>query len=305
MSDAIAIVQLSDTHFLEPGADPEGGFAYDTGAAFDAVFDQIASESGTDDLDLVVVTGDVADHGRAEQYRRAAEAFSRFDVPVNVCPGNHDFDDPFQAGMARPNVNTSRVIEIGNWAFVFVDSNAGAAVADAHGGWIDPPGEERLHLNGSLGAREADWVRRMCEATTAEHVFVWLHHPPAPTVPLSFDATYADEWRALVSGLTKLRGFGGGHTHVPTDYVFEEHPVFVAPSFKNNFSMEPREWLPPGYRTYRFEPNGGVTSEARFVEADERWPRRPFGRLLHSLFMGEISHAELNDIIDRKTAAGG
>ena len=30
----IRIGQLSDTHFLEDGAEPEGGFAYDTGAAF-------------------------------------------------------------------------------------------------------------------------------------------------------------------------------------------------------------------------------------------------------------------------------
>ena len=33
----VRVAQLSDTHFLEPGLDPEGGHGYDTLAAFDAV----------------------------------------------------------------------------------------------------------------------------------------------------------------------------------------------------------------------------------------------------------------------------
>ncbi len=305
MSGIVRIAQLSDTHFLAPGEEPEGGQAYDTSAAFEAVYDHIRDTTVDTPLDMVVVTGDVADHGRDAQYRRAADAFSRFNVPVNVCPGNHDFDDQFRAGIARPNVNTSRVIEAGAWAFVFVDSNDGATVQNEHGVWVDPPGEDRLHVNGSLGVREADWVRRICDATTAEHVFIWLHHPPAATLPLCQDADYTAEWQALVPDVVKLRGFAGGHTHVATDYEFEGHPVFVAPAFKNNFSMEPRQWLPPGYRTFEFHPDGSVTSDVHYVEPDERWPIRPFGRLLHSLFMGDINYEEMREIISRKAADGG
>ena len=303
MSGIVRIAQLSDTHFLEVGEEPEGGQAYDTAAAFEAVYDHMADLATDEPFDMIVVTGDVADHGRDGQYRRAADAFSRFDVPVNVCPGNHDFDDAFRAGIARPNVNTSRVVEVGPWAFVFVDSNDGATVQNKHGVWVDPPGEDRLHTNGSLGQREADWIRRICEATTAEHVFIWLHHPPGPTLPLCQDAGYLAEWQALVPDVAKLRGFGGGHTHVPTEYEFEGHPVFVSPSFKNNFSIEPQQWLPPGYRTYEFHPDGTVTSEVQLVPEDDRWPIRPFGRLLKSLFMGEVNYDQMREIVARKAAA--
>ncbi len=103
MNDTIRILQLSDTHFLEDGAAPEGAAAYNTDEAFDAVFRHIGEH---DDLDLVVVTGDVADHGRRPQYRKAAEAFSRFSVAVNVIPGNHDQEAVFTASMARPSVST-------------------------------------------------------------------------------------------------------------------------------------------------------------------------------------------------------
>ncbi len=298
MSDVIRIVQLSDTHFLEPGAEPEGGHSYHTGEAFDTVLAHLGDHAH---LDLVVVTGDVADHGRAEQYRLAANAFGRFQTPVNACPGNHDADAAFGVGMGRPRLSTSRVIEIGNWAFLFVDSSAGMMQTDQHGLHVDPPGDERLHTNGRLGAREAAWVRAMCGSTQAEHVFVWLHHPPDVPIPLCHDEDYASEWHALLGDLPMVRGLGGGPTHIPATYELLGRPVFVAPSLKNNFSLEDRTWLPPGYRTYDFASDGSVTSEVHLVD-DDRWPRRPFGRALHGLFMGKLSYADLDEIAARRSA---
>ncbi len=298
----IRVAQLSDTHFLEDGEEAEGGAAYDTDAAFEAVYDSMRDLE--DDLDLVVVTGDVADHGRAGQYRKAAEAFNRFAVPVNACPGNHDFVTPFSAGIGRLGVSTSRVIEIGDWAFVFVDSSAGVMSPDSSGLTVDPPGETRLHNNGNLGAAEAAWVRQICESVTVPHVFIWLHHPPGPPLPLCYDEDYAAEWRAVVPDLPNLRGMAGGHTHVPDHYEFEGVPVFVAGSFKNSFSMEPQQWLPPAYRTYVFSDDGTVTSENHFAaDNDELWPRRPFGRTLKSLFMGEINYDQLREIVAQRQAA--
>jgi hypothetical protein len=78
----------------------------------------------------------------------------------------------------------------------------------------------------------------------------------------------------------------------------------VSPSLKNNFSMDPQTWLPPGYRTYEFMVDGSITSEVQLVD-DERWPRRPFGRLLGSLFNGEITFSELDEIIARRSGVEG
>ncbi len=299
MTGTVHILQLSDTHFLEDGVDPEGGAAYDTSEAFDAVLGHIGDHGH---LDMVVVTGDVADHGGAAEYRKAAEAFSQFQVPVNVCPGNHDFDAVFAAGMARPGISTSRVIEVGSWAFLFVDSSAGTMLDQDNGLRIDPPGTDRLRTHGSLGARETAWVHQMCETTSAEHVFVWLHHPPQPPVPMCRDDAYAAEWHAILNAHTKIRGLGGGHTHIPDDYELMGRPVFVSPSFKNNFFLDPQTWLPPGYRTYEFAADGSIASEVQLVD-DERWPRHPFGSLLGSLFNGEITFSELDEIIARRSAA--
>lgn len=296
-TDTIDVVQLSDTHFLEDGAPPEGGFAYDTSDAFEAVRGHVAA---TGVPDLVVVTGDVADHGRADQYRQAADAFSSLDAPVNVCPGNHDQDATFTTAIGRRTVSTSRAIEIGNWCFLFVDSNAGVMIAHESGRFVDPAEyDDRLHGNGSLGMREASWIRDACAATAAEHVFIWLHHPPGAPVGLSRDHDYDAEWRNLVGDLAKLRGMGGGHTHVPDHYEFEGCEVFVCPALKNNFDLDAKTMLPPGYRRYRFSPDGTISGHVELID-DVRWPRNPLGRAVMSLLHGELSWHEFDAIVARK-----
>ncbi|MFK7916601.1 MAG: metallophosphoesterase [Ilumatobacter sp.] len=295
----IRVAQLSDTHFLEQDADAEGGFAYDTAAAFDAVRTHIEQ---LDSLDMVAVTGDIADHGRPAQYRRAADAFATLPAPVNVCPGNHDQDQAFALGMAAPTVGTSRAMEIGNWCFLFVDSNAGMMIPDDSGRLVDPDRyEDRLHANGSLGDREAAWIAAMCAATEAEHVFIWLHHPPDAPVGLTEDAAYAAEWHALIETLPNVRGLGAGHTHVPADYVLGNRPVFVCPALKNNFDLANKTLLPPGYRTYEFASDGTIQSEVHLMDGDE-WPRHPIGRSVVALLNGELTWDQFDEILARRNA---
>ena len=93
-----------------------------------------------------------------------------------MIPGNHDQDAVFTSSMARPSVSTSRVIEVGAWAFLFVDSSAGNFVIDAAGRAVDPPEyADRLHSDGSLGTAEASWIRDMVSQAEADHVFIWVH----------------------------------------------------------------------------------------------------------------------------------
>lgn len=273
--------------------------AYDTSVAFDRVFADIV---GARQVDHVVVTGDVADHGRAAQYEVAAEALARFDVDVLVCPGNHDMDEPFRDGFVQDNISVSRVVELGSWAFLFADSSSGMMVPGDDGQLIDPPGETRLHSNGSFSAAEANWVRDACAATNAEHVFVWLHHPPGVEGHFQSNTEFTQLWTELLTENTAIRGLGAGHLHMPVQWDLADRPVFLAPSLKNNFSLEDDTWLPPGYRTYEFAADGTVTSKVHFVDDEELWPRHPLGRALRALFTGELSFEELAEIVARRQA---
>ncbi|MFN3217424.1 MAG: metallophosphoesterase family protein [Acidimicrobiales bacterium] len=292
-------MQLSDTHFLERGLEAEGGGAYDTSLAFEHVLEHLGDH---DHYDFVAVTGDIADHGRPAQYELAAAALRRLQADVKVCPGNHDADEALRAHLDGADISMPRVVELGAWAFLFVDSNAGVMEPDDSGRLVDPPGDARLHNDGVLADAEADWVRDACSRTAADHVFIWVHHPPSHDLPaLSRNAPYTEAWRALLADLPAVRGLGGGHTHVPAEYDLDGRPVIVAPSFKNNFDLEAAIWLPPGYRTYAFAPDGSVTSEVHLLEHhDEHWPQRRMGRAIKALFAGELTHAELAEIAARR-----
>ena len=249
-----------------------------------------------------MVTGDVADHGRPAQYRKAANSFGQLGSPVNVCPGNHDRDADFSAVLGRPSVSLSRSIRVGNWQFLFVDSSTGTMISDETGRLVDTGNpQDRLHSNGTLGDQEKSWLRSMCATSDADHIFIWLHHPPDPPIKLVEDLPYADEWGQLLTELPNVRGFGAGHTHVPNDYDFGGRPVFVGPSLKNNFDLAAKMTLPPGYRTYEFAPDGGITSDLHLID-DSRWPRLRLGRAIMSLFNGELTHEELRAIAARKAA---
>lgn len=296
MAEPLRVAQLSDTHFIEVGGEPEGLGAYDTALAFERVFADMDQ-----DIDHLVVTGDVADHGRAEQYDVAAKAFGRFDVDVMVCAGNHDFEVPFRDRLVGSNIAIPPVVEREGWAFLFVDSASGEMIPGA-GGPEDPPHPQRLHSNGSLSASEVDRIRTAARDTEADHLFVWLHHPPAPDENYMANAAYNAQWRELLADIPTIRGLGAGHLHLPVDWDFSGRPVFVGPSLKNNFSLEDDTWLPPGYRTYAFHADGTVESQLHLVDDESLWPRQPLGRALRSLFSGELTFDELYEIVARREA---
>lgn len=294
----IRIGQLSDTHFLSQGEDPEGGFGYDIDAAFDAVLGDMEHKHAVLPFDLVVVTGDVADHGRPDQYQVAGKALQRVPAPVVVTPGNHDQDATFTAGMGT----TPRVIELENWCFLLVDSNSGVMLDDGNGGRVDPDYNERLWGNGSLSTAEAAWINEACAATEADHVFVWLHHPVGTdNGAVSQSNAYEDEWREVLAANPMIRGLGAGHTHMPTIVDFAGRSVHVCPSLKTNFDAEITVMLPPGWLSYFFEPDGTFGSEVHLVDGDA-WPRRSLPRSVAALLRGDISHAEFDAIVARKTA---
>jgi 3',5'-cyclic AMP phosphodiesterase CpdA len=280
------VTQLSDTHFSTPGNRSHGGFGYDTDAAYLAAFDQAFGEGGTE---LAVVTGDVADHGRPDEYRVAIEALGRIPVPTNVLPGNHDFDTPLRASVPRPGLTMDRNQRVGPWLFLFADSNHLGRQADETGRLVDI--EDRIEAQASLGPAEMAWIGDTIEASDADHVFVWLHHPPG--FPGSYGSPVLDEEAtALVEAHPSIRGFGAGHVHSDPVVEIANRPVFICPALTINFDFENWTTLPPGYRTYRFGDDGSIDSECHLLD-DARWPRIELPEVVIRHFKGELGWEEL------------
>ena len=87
------IAQLSDLHVCEAGRLANG--VVDTNAFAAHAF--AALRAAPNRPDLVLLTGDLVEAGRPEQYRNFADLMQRLPAPVFAIPGNHDARDAMRA----------------------------------------------------------------------------------------------------------------------------------------------------------------------------------------------------------------
>lgn len=145
------VAQVSDTHFGNDVQDPAGRVT--------AVMDHLLAMRPRPDV--LVVTGDVADHGLAHEYAEARAWLDRWPGPVAVCPGNHDVRTAYVEGLG---VESRAVVEHGGFLFVMLDS------------LIDAVAGERVD-EGRLGEGQLAWLDARLGESDAP-AFVCLHHPP-------------------------------------------------------------------------------------------------------------------------------
>jgi 3',5'-cyclic-AMP phosphodiesterase len=105
----IVIAHVSDNHFGNEEQEPTARNA--------AVMDHLLAMDPRPDV--LVVSGDVADHGLPEEYAAARAWLDRWDGPLAVCPGNHDVRSAFVAGLG---IETRTVVEAAGSRFVLLDS---------------------------------------------------------------------------------------------------------------------------------------------------------------------------------------
>lgn len=90
-----SFIQITDTHIVG-----HGELAYgrsDTATALETAIATInAKRSMLGDVDCVIVTGDLTDHGTAQEYDRFAAIMGGLDLPWLAVPGNHDRRAPMR-----------------------------------------------------------------------------------------------------------------------------------------------------------------------------------------------------------------
>jgi 3',5'-cyclic-AMP phosphodiesterase len=277
----IRVTQFSDCHFTTSTEPTYGGLGYNTTEAWGAIFAHAFAQLLPD---VVVVTGDIADRGRAEEYELARTLLQRIPVPVNVVIGNHDQNDTFNA-----HLSIAPSQQFGDWLFIFADSNFDGREIAPDGSLRDR--SDRIMASGELGKAELARIEHEIHANDAAHVFVWLHHPPL--APGRYSAPiYDDELAGLLRRHPRIRGIAGGHMHTDTVDELESRPVFTCPAFTINVDLLTGEAQPPGYRTYEFEADGTVRSTCHFVD-DPRWPRAKLPEAVGSYWRGEASWNEM------------
>lgn len=217
-SDPVAshtIVHLSDPHFLAGGERLIG--RVDVEANLARMLEAVAAAAPQPDA--IVITGDLADLGEPDAYRRLKAmlepAAERLGAPLVWVAGNHDERPALRAellGLAPTEDPVTGVWDLGGLRLIALDSSVP--------GWH----------HGEVDAAQLEWLGQLL-AEPAEHgTLLAVHHPPLPShIPLFgiLELQNQDELAGAIAG-SDVRGILAGHLHFSSHGTFAGVPVHVA-----------------------------------------------------------------------------
>lgn len=173
-----------------------------------------------DKIDALVITGDLTNDGRPEQYELLRALLSPLKMPCYLVPGNHDEIEEFRTAFAdQAWMPTSGSID-----YVIDDHEVRLIGLDST--------QEGRH-DGEFFAAQAAWLDATLAAWPDVPTFIFLHHPPFLTHLWLFDAirlTGAELLRDVVARHSQVRQIVAGHVHRPVSTVWGTTQLTTAPS---------------------------------------------------------------------------
>jgi 3',5'-cyclic AMP phosphodiesterase CpdA len=209
------IVHISDTHFLAESKLLYG--TVDTDATLVQALAQL--ESSGMHPEALVFTGDIADLGEEDAYRRirgiVEPAAERLGARVIWVMGNHDDRARMRADLLDESPLTDPVVvslRLGGLRLIALDTSV--------------PG----YHHGALSSEQLSWLENELATPAPEGTVIALHHPPIPTtvalMPI-LELQRQQELADVIRG-TDVRAILGGHLHYSTTSMFAGVPVSVA-----------------------------------------------------------------------------
>ncbi len=211
------IAQVTDTHIM-----PEGRLAYgkiDSAAALDRC---VAHVNILDPRpDLVLLTGDLADLGRAEEYGLLSELLAPLAMPFFLIPGNHDDRGNLRAAFPRHGYLRQDAeflhYTLDDWPLRLIGLDSVV------------PGEP----GGHLCERRLAWLEARLSEGPERPTLLFVHHPPFLTGIKNMDAMNLANGNALGKLLERhpqVIRLIAGHVHRPIETTWSGIGASIAPS---------------------------------------------------------------------------
>lgn len=227
--------------------------------------------------DAVVVTGDLVDLGRADEYGLLRELLSQLAPPLYLLPGNHDEREALRA--AFPDHDYLRQWE--PFVQYVIDEHPVRLVAlDTN---VPSRGE------GRLCSERLAWLDRTL-AQSRRPTVVALHHPPFATGIGHMDRISLEGAQALeqvVARHAHVERVIAGHLHRPITVRFGGTVASTCPSPAHQVALDLDEnaadnyvMEPPAYQLHRWDGSMLVTHTAYVGEFDGPYPFRVKGKLI-------------------------
>lgn len=222
------IAHLSDPHLCPPGQLYQS--ILDTTPRFAEALARAASFAP----DLLLLSGDLTEHGDAESYALARRLLETVRCPILAIPGNHDDRAGFRAGLSGlptlvtlPTTGPLHAVADGPVRVIGLD----VTVRGDHPGQVTPD--------------HADWLDRTLSSAPDTPALLVTHQPPYPT-----GIGFIDDYRCFGEGLLaatlsnhpQVIRLLAGHVHRFTLSEFAGRPALTAPSTATSIALR----LAPG-----------------------------------------------------------
>lgn len=209
------IIHVSDPHFLAGGS--RLGGRYDVESNFARTLDAIRNVHPHPAA--IVITGDLADLGEPDAYRRLRTAVepvaSELGAPVVWVAGNHDERPALREGLLDQEPSQDPIT--GVWD---LDGLRLIALDTSVPGWH----------HGDLDDGQLAWLADVLREPAPHGTLLAMHHPPLPShVPLFdiLELRHQDELAEVIRG-SDVRGILAGHLHYSAHGTFAGVPVSVS-----------------------------------------------------------------------------
>jgi 3',5'-cyclic-AMP phosphodiesterase len=245
----LVVAHVSDSHFGNEVRDPSDRSA--------VVMDHLLALDPRPDV--LVLSGDVADHGLAEEYAAARAWLDGWPGPLAVCPGNHDVREAFVEGLG---VQPRSVVEVAGHRLVLLDS-----LVDAVDG--------RRVDEGRLGEEQLDWLDARLAESAAPAIVV-LHHPPLTIgVSLMDPIRLADgaDLEPVIRRHPHVMAVLVGHAHTMAATSYAGRPLLIGGGVVSTVPLDaepfPVVWYdaPPSLALHLVDDAGRVTTHWRALPA--------------------------------------
>jgi 3',5'-cyclic AMP phosphodiesterase CpdA len=242
------ILHISDPHVL-----PEGERAYgvvDTATALRHVVRQVnAALPRIGPIDLAVVTGDLTDHGTAQEYALFRQIMSGLTLDYVAIPGNHDSRPEMRAAFAgaswMPDVGEIRWrVDLEGLCVIGLDTHVPRAP------------------HGALSAEALLWLEREIATLGARPLIVALHHPPVATGLTQMDRqglADPEPLNRILAGHPGPCRIIAGHVHRMVLDTLGPTPVIIAPGTSHAVTLDLRA---ARAGTFDMEPGGVLIHDA-------------------------------------------
>ena len=228
--------------------------------------------------DAVIMTGDLVDYGRADEYALLRELLAPLTMPLYLLPGNHDERAQLRASFPdHPYLH--------QWP-PFVQY----AIDDLPVRIVALDTVVPLQGGGQLCAERLAWLDRTLAARPGVPTVVAMHHPPFVTGIGHMDKVGLEgiePLRAVIARHPQVERVIAGHLHRPITVRFggtvastcpsPAHQVVldIAPDARDDYILEP-----PAFQLHWWNGSTLVTHTAYIGEFDGPYPFRVGGQLI-------------------------